>query len=149
MRIDIIPKIITSLLICVAIVSSYPSNVRAESRDSLASGFDENCRSNVDDWRTVKKYPFSVRGKSYTLIYSAFVDGSGSLCLARPRSIKPIAAKYWSREFIDRLDRVSPKVFTFQVHQGNGTPSPTFKYRLDLNHPEQPQVRLIKKWVVK
>jgi hypothetical protein len=72
-----------------------------------------------------------------------------SVDLASSRSLKPIAVKYWSREFIDRLDRVSSKVFTFQVHQGNGTPSPTFKYRLDLNNPDQPRVTLMKKWVVK
>jgi hypothetical protein len=79
---------------------------------------------------------------------SAASDGSGSICLTQSKSSRPIGLKYWESEFIDRVDRVSAKVFTFQVHEGNGSPTPTKKYRLNLSNPQQPQISLLKSWVI-
>jgi hypothetical protein len=113
-----------------------------------SGGFDSNCRpASQEDWPVKQTYNFSHQGKSYKLIWSQSVDGTGFFCLAQGNSARPIADKFTGDSFVDRLDRVSAKVFTFQIHDGNGNNAPYKKYRLNLENPQQPKITLIKKWV--
>jgi hypothetical protein len=115
---------------------------------SHAQAFDENCRPNSsEEWSLKKTYEFTYQGKAYKLIWSQMSPyGDGSFCLAQGKTIQPIATKYINTYAVDRLDRLSPQVFTFQVHDGNGTNVPVRKYRLDLSNPQQPKVKLLKQW---
>lgn len=109
-------------------------------------GLDNTCRpSSQGEWKLEKTYQFSHQGKSYRLIWSSFGDGTGSLCLVQGKTAQPIAEKYLDA-FVNRLDRISAKVFTFQVSDGNGTNVPVKKYRLDLSNPQKPKVTLLKQW---
>jgi hypothetical protein len=115
------------------------------------NGLDQNCKpasSTAEEWMIEKTFQFSDQGKNYKLVLSKTIDGSGSICLLQGKSRRPVGLKYWESEFIDGVDRVSAKVFTFQVHEGNGNPTPTKKYRLNLSRPENPQITLLKKWVI-
>jgi hypothetical protein len=97
--------------------------------------------------RLEKTYQFNHQGKSYRLIWlRSYADGTGSFCLAQGKTMKPIVDKYIGDSAVDRLDRLSAQVFTFQVHDGNGNNVPHMKYRLDLSNPQQPKVTLLKKW---
>jgi hypothetical protein len=115
------------------------------------NGLDPNCKpapTVAEEWTMEKTFQFADRGKNYKLVLSKTLDGSGSICLLQGKSSKPIGLKYWDSEFIDGVDRVSAKVFTFQVHEGNGSPTPTKKYRMNLTQPQNPQIVLLKKWII-
>jgi hypothetical protein len=110
-------------------------------------GLDANCRPNSpEEWKLEKTYQFSHQGKSYRLIWSRTQDASGSFCLAQGKNVQPIAAKYLGDYYVDRLDRLSAQVFTFQVHDGNGNNVPVRKYRLDLSNPQRSKVTLLRQW---
>jgi hypothetical protein len=135
-------KILVLALSAVALTAPLASSAAA------ATAFDDSClANNGGEWSVEKSFSFSDRGTSYQLVFSRTNDGTGSLCLAKGKTGKKVALQYWNGEYIDRLDRVSTKVFTFQVHQGNGNNSPTAKYRLNLTQPQNPQVSLMKKWI--
>jgi hypothetical protein len=136
-------KKILGLVLSGAILASPLASIAA-----AATAFDDSCEPvSGNDWNVEKNFSFSDQGKSYQLVFSRTNDGSGSICLVRGKSGKQVASKYWKSEFLDRVDRVSSKIFTFQVHQGNGNNSPTAKYRLNLTQPQNPQVTLMKKWI--
>jgi hypothetical protein len=129
------------------VIVGFPCSVSAQNK---FNGLDGACKPapSSDEWTIVKTFSFADQGKNYKLVLSRTIDGSGSICLTQGKSSRPIGSKYWESEFIDRVDRVSAKVFTFQVHEGNGSPTPTKKYRLNLSNPQQPQISLLKSWVV-
>jgi hypothetical protein len=129
------------------VIGGFPLSVSAQNK----YGLDGECKpvsAASDGWTIDKTFPFTDQGKNYKLVLSRTIDGSGSICLTQGKSNRPIGLKYWESEFIDRVDRVSAKVFTFQVHEGNGSPTPTKKYRLNLSNPQQPQISLLKSWVI-
>jgi hypothetical protein len=138
--------IMNKILVLLAANTFLISPISAWSADSI--GFDDNCKAaSTNEWSVEKNFRFSDRGKAYQLVFSRTTDGSGSLCLVQGGSGKPVGLKYWQSEYIDQVERVSAKVFTFQIHQGNGNNSPTAKYRLNLSQPQNPQITLLKKWV--
>jgi hypothetical protein len=113
-------------------------------------GLDHNCRpapNAPEEWLIKRTYKFADRGKNYKLIYSTTHDGVGTICLFQGKSAKPVGLKYWKDEYIDRVDFVKNKVFTFQIHQGNGNNTPYKKYRLDLTQPQSPKVTLVREWI--
>jgi hypothetical protein len=105
----------------------------------------EACRPS-EGWDLGKTYRFNHQGKSYRLIWFRGIDGTGSFCLALGNTAQPIVDKYIGDSFVDRLDQLSARVFTFQVHDGNGNNVPVRKYRLDLSNPQRPKVTLLKQW---
>jgi hypothetical protein len=130
------------------VIAGFPLPVSAQNK---FNGLDEKCKSaptSPDQWTIDKTFPFADQGKNYKLVLSRTIDGSGSICLTQGKSSRPIGLKYWESEFIDGVDRVSAKVFTFQVHEGNGSPTPTKKYRLNLAQPQNPQITLLKSWII-
>jgi hypothetical protein len=115
------------------------------------NGLDQNCKpapTAAEEWTIEKTFQFSDQGKNYKLVLSKTIDGSGSICLLQGKSSRPVGLKYWESEFIDGVDRISAKVFTFQIHEGNGNPTPTKKYRLNLTQPQNPKISLLKKWII-
>jgi hypothetical protein len=130
------------------VIAGFPLSVSAQNK---FNGLDGKCKpapTAPDEWTINKAFTFADQGKNYKLVLSRTIDGSGSICLTQGKSSRPIGLKYWESEFIDGVDRVSAKVFTFQVHEGNGNPTPTKKYRLNLSNPKQPQISLLKSWVI-
>jgi hypothetical protein len=114
------------------------------------NGFNEKCQlapTAPEEWTIEKIFRFTHQGNSFKLVYSRTVDAGGSLCLITGKSANPVGAKYWQSEYIDRVDRVSAKIFTFQIHQGNGNNTPVKKYQLDLTRPQGPKVVLLKEWI--
>jgi hypothetical protein len=137
-------KIILAALLSTSII--LPSNA------AVTGGLNEKCqlqpiRGEQTEWQIRRRYQFRARGQSYTLVFSAAQDGSGSLCLSHGNTFRPIATPYWDVAYIDRVDRVQESIFTFQIHQGNGDNVPVKKYRLDLSNPRQPKIKLIKQWI--
>jgi hypothetical protein len=141
--------LVASITVLVSqVISGFPLSVSAQNK---FNGLDEKCKpapTAPDEWTIEKTFPFADQGKNYKLVLSRTIDGSGSICLTQGKSSRPIGLRYWESEFIDGVDRVSAKVFTFQVHEGNGNPTPTKKYRLNLSNPQQPQISLLKSWVI-
>jgi hypothetical protein len=113
-------------------------------------GLNEKCQpapNDLQEWKKATTYNFSYLKKSYQLIWSRTIEGGGSLCLGLARGkMRPIATQY-TNEYMDKVDRVSAKVFNFQIHEGNGGDVPHKLYRLDLSDPERPKVKLIKRWI--
>jgi hypothetical protein len=134
------------LLIAAILCLECPSTAIAARFD----GLNDNCQLAPKDpaeWVQRQSFKFVERGKSYKLIHSATLDGSGSLCLVSGKSAKPVGYKPdW---YLDRVERVSDRVFNVQIHDGNGNNAPTIKYRLDLTQPQNPQVKVLKQWVMK
>jgi hypothetical protein len=122
----------------------------AASAPNKFNGLNEKCKpapNAPEEWTIEKTFSFTEQGKNYKLVLSKTIDGSGSICQVQGKYSKPMGLKYWESEFIDRVDRVSSKVFTFQVHEGNGGPFPTKKYRLNLSNPQKPQIALLRSWI--
>ncbi len=143
--------LITVALIATTVSQSIIGFPLAAAAQKKFNGLDQSCKpapTGDEEWTIEKTFQFSEQGKNYKLILSKMIDGSGSICLLQGKFSKPIGLKYWESEFIDGVDRVSAKVFTFQVHEGNGTPTPTKKYRLNLTQPQNPQITLLKKWII-
>jgi hypothetical protein len=139
-------KITLGMAISIALsVGSIAGEVRA-------NGFNNLCQpagNAPEEWQIVKTFKFDRDGRSYRLIYSRMADGTGSLCLGSGGKFQPIGSKYWIDEYLDKLDRTSDKIYTFQVHAGNGSPITYRRYRLDLTRPQQPKFSLLKTWVEK
>lgn len=117
---------------------------------SQFNGLDDRCQSAPtapEAWKISQIFRFVDRGKSYQLIHSAAIDGSGSLCLVWGKSVRAVG--YNQAWYLDRVDRVSDRVFNVEIHDGNGNNTPTIKYRLDLTQPQNPQVKVLKKWITK
>lgn len=134
------------LLIAAILGLECPSTALAEP----SNGLNDNCQLASKDpagWVQRRSFNFVARGKSYKLIHSATIDGSGSLCLVSGKSAKPVG--YKPNWYLDKVDRVSDRVFNVQIHDGNGNNAPTIKYRLDLTQPQNPQVKVLKQWVMK
>jgi hypothetical protein len=133
--------------ICLVLLTTLSIPTRAET----FNGLDRNCcliALSQEDGRTIKKaYSFSHQGKSYKLVLYQDGTGTGNLSLEQGKSKRSIANNFTDPGFIYQLNRVSAKVFTFQVREGNGDNVPVKKYRLNLENPQQPKVTLIKKWV--
>jgi hypothetical protein len=131
---------------------SWPMVTALSINQALAAfdGLDHNCRpapNAPEEWLIKRTYKFTDRGKNYKLIYSSTMDGGGSICLMEGKSAKPLGLKYWKDEYLDRVDFLKTKVFTFQIHQGNGNNVPYKKYRLDLTQPQSPKVTLVREWI--
>ncbi len=124
-----------------------PISTSAQNKDNGLNAICKPDPNTPDGWKIEKSFSFNEQGKNYKLVYLRSFD-SGSICLVQGEYSKPIGLKYWESEFIDAVDRVSAKVFTFQVHEGNGSPTPTKKYRLNLSNPQKPQITLLKSWVI-
>ena len=116
-------------------------------------GLNEQCRSVApaqdpdENWNMEKTFDFSDRGKSYKLVYSWQLPDSTSLCLLDGKSAVPLIYKQGA--YIDKVERVRAKLFTVQIHEGNGNNVPATKYRLDLSQPQNPKVKVLKRWILK
>jgi hypothetical protein len=116
---------------------------------SKFNGLNERCQpapTAPEEWQIRQTFNFVDRGKTYQLVHSGTLDGGGSLCLLQGKSALPVG--YKSSWYLDRVDRVSNKVFNVQIHDGNGNKTPTIKYRLNLTQPQKPQVQVLKKWIM-
>jgi hypothetical protein len=98
------------------------------------------------EWKIEKTFQFNSGHRAYRLIHSRTLDASGSICLGAAGSLRPVGTKYWQNAYLDRVDRLSPRIFTFQIHIGNGTPTIYRKYKLDLSRPQRPKITFIKTW---
>lgn len=119
------------------------------SHTATAEGLGEQCPPNPsasDGWKIEKTYQFTHQGKAHKLIWWRSTDAGGYFCLVQGKTTKLVADKYLGDYYVDRIDRLSPQLFTFQTHDGNGTNVPFKKYRLDLSNPQQPKVTLLKQW---
>jgi hypothetical protein len=133
-------------LMCWPVVTALSINQAIAAFD----GLDHNCRpapNAPEEWLIKRTYKFTDRGKNYKLVYSSTLDGGGSICLIEGKYAKPVGLKYWKNEYLDRVDFIKSKVFTFQIHQGNGGDTPYKKYRLDLTQPAAPKVTMIRNWI--
>jgi hypothetical protein len=143
-------------LITVSLIATMASHTiigspLAASAQKKFNGLDQNCKpapTADEEWTIEKTFQFSDQGKNYKLVLSKTIDGSGSICLLQGKSSRPMGLKYWESEFIDGVDQLSSKIFTFQIHEGNGNPTPTKKYRLNLTQPQNPKITLLKKWII-
>jgi hypothetical protein len=117
------------------------------------NGLNEECKSvplsqdTDENWKMENKFKFTDRGRAYELVYSWKLPDSTSLCLLTGTSATPMFSKPGA--YIDRVDRVRGKIFTFQIHEGNGNKVPATKYRLDLSQPQNPKLKVLKRWIMK
>lgn len=115
------------------------------------NGLTEDCKSlppvqdSEQNWEMKKTFDFVDRGKSYKLVHSWFVDSS-SLCLVEGKTATPIVFKkdVYSY-FVSKVERVGAKLFTVQIHEGNGPDAPHTKYQLDLGQPKNPKIKVLKR----
>lgn len=116
-------------------------------------GLDEKCiapplSSNPDDnWKMEKTFQFTDRGTAYKLVYSWALPDRTSLCLLDGKTATPVG--YQPSWYIDKVVRVRAKLFDVQIHDGNGSNVPALKYRIDFGKPQQPKVRILRKWILK
>jgi hypothetical protein len=116
-------------------------------------GLNEQCQSTPpaqdpdENWNMEKTFDFVDRGKSYKLVYSWKLPDSTSLCLLGAKTAVPLI--YKEGAYIDKVDRVRAKLFTVQIHEGNGNNVPATKYQLDLSQPKIPKVKVLKRWIMK
>jgi hypothetical protein len=116
-------------------------------------GLNEQCQSVPptqdpdDNWNMEKTFDFVDRNKSYKLVYSWQLPDSTSLCLLDGKTAVPLIYKQGA--YIDKVERVRAKLFTVQIHEGNGNNVPATKYRLDLSQPQNPKVKVLKRWIMK
>jgi hypothetical protein len=125
----------------VAILASQPSGLNEECK-SLPPAQDPD-----ENWNMEKTFDFSDRGKSYKLVYSWKLPDSTSLCLLEGKTARPIVLKEGA--YIDKVERVRVKLFNVQIHEGNGNNVPATKYQLNLGQPQQPKIKVLKRWVLK
>ncbi len=116
-------------------------------------GLNEQCQSvrpaqdPDENWNMEKTFDFSDRGKSYKLVYSWQLPDSTSLCLLEGKTVRPIIFKQGA--YIDKVERVRVKLFNVQIHEGNGNNVPATKYQLNLGQPQQPKIKVLKRWILK
>jgi hypothetical protein len=119
-----------------------------------ANGLNEECKSVPPDqdpdenWNMEKTFDFSDRGKSYRLVYSWKLPESTSLCLIEGKTATPIIFKQGAY-YIDKVERVRVKLFNVQIHEGNGNNVPATKYQLNLGQPQNPKLKVLKRWILK
>jgi hypothetical protein len=133
-----------SILIAIACTALPNAILAAE-----FTGLNDRCQpapTAPEEWTIRQTFNFTDRGKAYQLVHSATLDGGGSLCLLEGKSARLVG--YKSGWYLDRVDRVSAKVFNVQIHDGNGNNTPTIKYRLNLTQPQNPQVKVLKQWIM-
>jgi hypothetical protein len=112
------------------------------------NGLNENCQpapTSLEEWTVRQTFRFTNRGKSYRLVWSSTIDGGGSLCSIGGKSPQPVG--YNRGWYLDRVARISDRVFVVKIHDGNGNNTPAIKYRLDLSQPENPQTKILKRWI--
>ncbi len=118
-----------------------------------AQGLDDKCTapplsSNPDEnWKAEKTFQFTDRGTSYKLVYSWQLPDSTSLCLVSGKTAVPLV--YKEGAYIDKVERVRVKLFNVSIHEGNGSNVPATKYQLDLGQPQNPRVKVLKRWIMK
>ncbi len=119
------------------------------------NGRNDACKSVPPDqapeqnWEMKKTFDFVDRGKSYKLVYSAHID-STSLCLVEGKIATPIVFKKDVYSYVvSKVERVGAKLFTVQIHEGNGPDAPNTKYQLDLGQPQNPKIKVLKRWIMK
>ncbi len=121
----------------------------APAQATTFNGLDHQCKlapTAPEEWKIEKIFRFNSVGRAYRLIHSRTQDGGGSICVGTGRSLRPIGAKHWQNEYLDQVAQISNRVFTFQIHIGNGTPTIYRKYRLDLTRPQQPKITFLRTW---
>jgi hypothetical protein len=116
-------------------------------------GLNEQCQSVPpaqdpdENWNMEKTFDFVDRGKSYKLVYSWRLPDSTSLCLVEGKTAVPLI--YKEGAYIDKVERVRVKLFNVQIHEGNGNNVPATKYQLNLSQPQNPKVKVLKRWIMK